>query len=476
MLCPTSAAVLSVFAAIAVVIVAAIKWKYKHWERHGVPYIASTFPGGNTPLLTQEKSVGVIMKDWHDEFKSKGYKYGGTFIFAMPILTIVDLELIKLIMVKDFSNFMDRGLYYNERDDPISGNLLNIEGQRWKTLRNKLSPTFTSGKMKQMFQTLVDCSVPLKDAVTLAARNKQPIDVKDVFIRFTADVIGSCAFGIDCNSFKNEENPFAVYGKQVFEPPLMENLRTLFVFSFPTLSSLLRMRATPPDVSEFFWKLVKDTVTYREKNNFVRNDFLQLLIDLKNDDKSEDKLTLWEIAAQAFIFFLGGYETSSTAGSFCMYELAVNQDVQDKLRKEIEEVLEKHGGKITYEATQEMKYTEQVINGKNRLFNTIFCHKILISIAVSFTEALRKYPPIPGLNRVCLKNYPVPGTDFVIKEGTRISISSLALHHDPEYYPNPEKFDPERFSEENKKNLVPYTFMPFGDGPRICIGNVLLVL
>ena len=87
----------------------------------------------------------------------------------------------------------------------------------------------------------------------------------------------------------------------------------------------------------------------------------------------------------------------------------------------------------------------------------------------SFLETLRKYPPVAMLNRICIKKYQVPGTDVIIEEGTPVLVSVLGLHRDPEYFPDPLEFDPDRFSSDN--NVVPYTYLPFGEGPRNCIGK-----
>jgi cytochrome P450 family 6 len=200
---------------------------------------------------------------------------------------------------------------------------------------------------------------------------------------------------------------------------------------------------------------VKDTVSYRENNNYTRKDFLPLLIDLKNNKLAENEgykhdgntLSIDEIAAQCFVFFIAGFETSSTTMTFAMYELSKHQELQDKVRDEVNAVLAKHGGKISYEAIQDMKYMDQVIN-----------------------EALRKYPPLPLLTRQCVLDYKIPGEDLIIEKGTSIIISILGIHYDKEYYPDPEKFDPERFTEENKKSRHHFAHIPFGEGPRVCIG------
>lgn len=99
-----------------------------------------------------------------------------------------------------------------------------------------------------------------------------------------------------------------------------------------------------------------------------------------------------------------------------------------------------------------------------------FCFKKTNRITSSFSETLRKYPPVLTLTRECEKDYHLPGTNLTIQRGILTLIPVYGIHHDEDYYPNPERFDPERFSEENKKKIPPFAYMPFGEGPRICIG------
>jgi cytochrome P450 family 6 len=91
-------------------------------------------------------------------------------------------------------------------------------------------------------------------------------------------------------------------------------------------------------------------------------------------------------------------------------------------------------------------------------------------------ETLRKYPPLPLLDRICLQDYKVPERDLIIEKNTPVYIALLGLHRDPEYYPDPEHYDPERFTEENKRLQTPYTYLPFGDGPHNCIGDCFISL
>lgn len=131
---------------------------------------------------------------------------------------------------------------------------------------------------------------------------------------------------------------------------------------FRSIARALRITIIDPDVSQFFMNAVRETVEYREKNRVERNDFMNLLIKLKNGQPVEHGLTMEEIAAQAFVFFLAGFETSSTAMSHCLYELAQNPELQEKARADVRETIKKHGS-LSYEAAQDMQYIGNCING-----------------------------------------------------------------------------------------------------------------
>nr|XP_015839996.1 PREDICTED: cytochrome P450 CYP6BK4 isoform X1 [Tribolium castaneum] len=429
---------LAVFLTLVLIIVTYCKWSYQYWERKHLPYLEPQIPFGN---------VGDSIK----EMKHNGWKHGGLYVFTEPNYMVLDLEYVKNIMTKDFQYFVDRSTYYNKKEDPLNAHLLNLGGTKWRNLRTKLTPTFTSGKMKMMFQTLADCQTGLLKRMEKERLTRQPIDIKEVLACFTTEIIGSCAFGLNCKAFEDENSPFRVYGRKVFATSKLQRLKRTIATIFPTLGYLFNISITPKDITNFYLNVVKDTVEYREKNNYNRNDFMQLLIDLKNNKleggTSNGGFTLKEVAAQSFVFFLAGFETSSTLMTFALYELARHQEIQDIVREEINEVLRKHNGNVTYDSINDMKYLSQVID-----------------------ETLRLYPPASLVNRKCIKDYQVPDCDLVIEKGTTVLIPIMGIHYDKDYYPDPEKFDPERFTEENKNARHNYAHIPFGEGPRICIG------
>ncbi|KAL5276677.1 Cyp6a9.2 family protein [Megaselia abdita] len=436
------------FVIIATLSIHYFKRKLSYWEVRGVNHEKPSFPFGNLYGIGKEQSFSELHMRLYKKFKNKA-PFFGMYMFLNKMLVITDLDLLKNIFIKDFNNFTDRGLYHNKKDDPLSANVSTVDGKAWKIMRSKLSPTFTSAKMKFMFPIVQRVGDEFAEVLKGMVAQNSEIEIKELFYRFTTDIIGTCAFGIECNSLKDPEAEFRLHGKKLVDDLNSKILKIVFQQNFPSLARFLKMRFVKKECSDYFMRIVRETVHYREQNNIRMNDFMDLLIDLKNNTNGDNPegLTMDEISAQAFIFILGGFETSASTMGFLFYELAKNQDIQDKLRSHINSVLEDHGGVISYESMKAMTYVEQVT-----------------------MESLRKYPIASEIFRLTKEDYKVPDSNFVIEKGTNILIPVRSIHSDPDIYPNPEIFDPERFSIQEITKRHTQSFLGFGDGPRNCIG------
>lgn len=337
-----------------------------YWKKRGIPYEEPHFLLGNMVGYRTKRGFGDIMADYYRKFKGTG-PFAGIYLGQRTAAVLLDAPTIKQILIKDFSNFTDRGMYYNNKEDPLTGHLFLIDGQKWRSMRNKLSPAFTSGKMKYMYPTILKVADEFMNVLSKRVKECDDLDMRDLLGRFTTNVIGQVAFGIDCNSFNSEQSEFLTMGRKSIEIPRHHPLIMQFIESFPKFSRKLGMRILPEDVHQFFMKTITETVEYREKHNIQCNDFLNILIELKNnvEDKSGlGGMTIEELAAQVFVFFLGGFETSSSTTTYALYELALNQELQDRLRDEINEAYESTSDlQLTYDTIMNLPYLDQVLSG-----------------------------------------------------------------------------------------------------------------
>uniref|UniRef100_A0A336MAD0 CSON014287 protein n=1 Tax=Culicoides sonorensis TaxID=179676 RepID=A0A336MAD0_CULSO len=419
-----------------------VKSKYNYWKDRQIPYIEPIFPTGTIHLKDKPLNNAFINQLYYNKMKGKG-PFCGIFFYIQPAVLALELEFIKKVLIKDFKHFHDRGMYYNEKTDPITGHLFNLEGEKWKMLRSKISPSFSAGKIKQMFPSIVTIGDELVKALNVTLQSDPEIEMKDFIARYGTDVIGTCAFGLNCNSLADPDAPFREMGRRIFGKPRNPRYLQIFLITFKEFGKLLGMKTLRDDVSQFVLDTIKETVEYRNLNQVERHDFMELLIKLKNNGE----ITLNELAAQCYVFYIGGFETSSTTISYALFELAQNEELQNKVRAHINEIMARHNGILSYECLSDMTYVEQCIQ-----------------------ESLRKYPPVPHLIREVTQDYPVEHYNCVLKKGTLLHVPVYAIQHDPEYYPNPEEFNPDRFNSDETLKRDPITFIPFGEGPRICPG------
>lgn len=346
-----------------------LKKKFAYFEDRGMPYIKPSWLLGNLGGVGSTVHIVDLVRKVYDNARDKDV-ITGFFTAFNPTLIVTDLELVKQIMVKEFNNFTDRGMFVNEEEEPLTGHLFAMKGEKWRFLRNRLSPVFTSGKIKSMYHTISDKGENLIKAIELASKSGS-IDVKNMSNRFTVDVVSSVAFGMEANTLNNEHPEILQIMRQVSGEEAPPMIVFFLLFAFPNVAKFLKIRQFRAPVTKFFNDVVGGNILNREKNGIVRNDFVNMLVQLKTKGYVEGevstvearKLTLDECVAQGFVFFLAGSDTTSVAISYAITELALNPEIQERLRKEIHEVSTAEKGKLTYDNIHEMTYLNQVVNG-----------------------------------------------------------------------------------------------------------------
>ncbi|XP_011150785.1 cytochrome P450 9e2-like [Harpegnathos saltator] len=436
-------------------VIAFVYHQQTYWKKRNVPYI-HTIPSMKISLRALLRHIDFTEYNQFIYNYVSDAKYIGLMSLNTPLVLLRDPELIKDVMVKDFEHFPDHKSILSEEVEPLfSRNVVALRGNRWKEMRNTLSPSFTASKMKIMFELVSKCSCEFAEYLADHPELCSSIDTKEAFRRYTTDVIATSAFGISVNSMKDRDNEFFIRG---IEATTFSGFKMMLKFIFirvcPRLTKMLGISVFSSVTSQFFKRIVAEAIRVRDEQGIVRPDMIHLLMQAR-DKKGPNvhEVTLDDIVAQAFIFFLAGFDTSATLMCFLAHELAVHRDIQDRLWEEVEKHFAEGNGEITYEAMSKMVYMDMVVS-----------------------EALRKYPPAAFIDRLCVKKYELPPAkagykNVVIEPDFMMLMPVYALHHDSKYFSNPSKFDPERFSDENKDNIVPYTYMPFGHGPRKCIGN-----
>ncbi|KAG8293454.1 hypothetical protein J6590_016413 [Homalodisca vitripennis] len=449
---------------------------FNYWKKKGVPYVKPTIIFGNLKeQFFLQRHLFYVIQDIYNNFN--GARFGGYFESRTPVLMICDPALVERILIKDFLYFQNRDFAVDVKQDPLSETLFGLKGRTWRNLRNKLTPTFTTGKLKGMVEQICNSGDDLMNEIEKSTEQKKPVDAKKLGIGFTIDVIASCAFGLQFKLDTPEGKQFRKMMDSISNPSTLQTFRLIFVFFFKRLAKLLGLRQVPQHINDYIIGLVKQTMQFREKNNIQRADFMQLMMSIK-DQTTEGQDINWKhelteddeylnqmdyssgngkletglrgmtdecIAAQSFVFLTAGSDPTANTITFVLYELAFNPLVQKQLQQEIDLVLQKYGGKMSYESMKDMAYLDLVIQETNR-----------------------KYSLAGFMRRMCSIPYQIPGTDVVIEKGTKIVIPMHAIHNDPYIYPEPEKFIPERFEGNNHRSNGG-KYLPFGDGPRICI-------
>ncbi|XP_075984016.1 cytochrome P450 6B5-like [Anticarsia gemmatalis] len=436
---------------------------FDYWEKKNVPY-AKPLPvlGNYARTILLQEFVGELLHKLCQRFPKQ--PYFGAYYGTEPTLVVQDPELLKLILTKDFYYFNGRETSDYSGKEVITKNIFFASGDKWKIVRQNLTPLFTSAKMKNMFYLIEKCARVLEDMLDQEVTMNDVIEARKTCSRFTMDCICSCAFGVESNTMTSpENNPFATMASVIYQSTNYRGFLIIFKAIWPKIFYALGLKCFPSAIDEFFSRLLKGVFESRNYKSTSRNDFVDLVLNLKLEDvitsdslknvktglnevvelKVDDDL----LVAQCVVFFAAGFETSATTLSFTLYELAKNPEAQKRAAEEVDEFLRRHKNKLSYECVYELPYLEACLN-----------------------ETMRLYPVLGTITREVMEDYTLP-TGLHLDKGVRVHVPVYHLHHNPDFFPEPEVYKPERFLPENKDKIIPYSFLPYGEGPRICIGK-----
>ncbi|EFN80113.1 Probable cytochrome P450 28d1 [Harpegnathos saltator] len=382
--------------------------------------------------------------------ENKDFSMVGFYDFLSPALMIIEPGLVKTVLQTNFASFQENHMKVDPKLDPLAvQNPFFLTGEKWMTGRKRLTYAFSSMRLKILLESVKLVCAGFESFLEkkLGKSVKAELELKNLFSKYTAQVVASAGFGVDGLCFEEQESKssFRNITKDIFKPSTRSSFVVTLMLLCPPLYKIFGMSFIPKHADRFFRELVADLMEKRRTENVTRNDFLQLMVELERVEN--DKLDIEVLAGHAISFVIDGYETSSSVLSFLGFQLATHSEVQEKLREEIMSVLSRYN---------EMTYMDQVINESQRI------------------TAMQQV-----MSKVCTTKCELKGSDGLVcsvEPGTLVIIPAQSLHKDPRYWDNPEVFNPERFSADGKQNIERFAYLPFGEWPRICIGMRMALL
>lgn len=443
-----------------------LHWIYEnqnYFKKRNVKYLKSTpLLGALKDLILSKSSLlDNIVKNYNTPHL-KREPYYGMFILHKTVIAINDPELVKRILITDFQSFNSR-MAESGMHDPIGYyHPFMCSYATWKKIRQNLSKFFTAAKFKSAFHLLEKSGEDLQEYINEQIVNDRvEFPIKYITELFFVGVFTSMALGIESKSFKKSENEFHKVAISMWEKSFKRSLDLGSFMIFPEIVKILKPTIMGKYADNFFYTVGSKIIEEREKSGQKRNDLIDILIGMKKDIEPEapghtiDHILISQMAT----FLQAGFETTSTTMAFAFYELSKNQQIQNRLRKEIQEALVENNGKLSYETLtfpSKMPYLHMVLN-----------------------ETLRLYHSVPVLERKCTnpEGYSLePFGTFHIPYGMSIFVPIFAIARDEKYFPEPLKFDPERFRAENIHKIPSCSNIPFGAGPHNCVGQKLALI
>ncbi|WP_040911305.1 cytochrome P450 [Leptospira broomii] len=377
-----------------------------------------------------------LSRDTIGFFRMLHAKYGKTVRFGIRkivIHLITQPEDIKRVLQENSQNY-HKGVFYKELGRILGRGLLNSEGEFWKKQRKLIQPAFHRQRIAEFVEVMANET----DKMLETWKPKSSIDVSKEMMHLTFAIVGRTLFKTEVTSYANRIESALTIAleittkriKKLIPPP----------FNWPTPGNIKLKKA----VQEMH-SVVEELIEERKKT--PSNDIISMLLEVK-DEETGERMSETQVRDEAITLLLAGHETTANALSWAFYLLTQNPDAYEKIRQESINVLRDRNP--TLEDVQNLTYTRKVLD-----------------------ETLRLYPPAWVIERRSMGWDTLGGYD--VPPGTNVSICIFNLHRNPDFWEDPDKFDPDRFDEERSKDRPKNAYIPFGGGPRVCIGNIFAI-
>ncbi|MEO1257733.1 MAG: cytochrome P450 [Bacteroidota bacterium] len=384
------------------------------------------FPGADFIRNPYKFSIGKA-RDFGDFFRVP-------FFFRKVFFT-TNLEVIKHVLQVNQKNYV-KSVAYRNLKMALGNGLVTSEGEDWRRNRRLAQPAFYKTQLEGLYNAMT--GVAERYCVQLGERIKEngTVEISTEMMSVTADIVLKALF--------SSENPAAIsemYRIMVHSQEYIVE-RTIAPYKTPFSYINGKHRQFKKDMEWFNGHLYR-LIEERRKDSQPTNDLLSMLLHARYEDTGEP-MGNQQLRDEAITLFAAGHETSSNGLSWILYLLSQHPVVMEKLRAEVDQVLD--GKTPSFADLRNLTYTMQVIN-----------------------EGMRLYPPAFAIGREPLADDEILGVR--IPKGSVVFLSICGVHRDPAYWEQPDAFYPEHFSAEKEKKRPRMAFMPFGAGPRMCIGN-----
>ncbi|XP_025160850.1 cytochrome P450 4C1 isoform X2 [Harpegnathos saltator] len=362
-----------------------------------------------------------------------------------------------------------KGYEYKLLHPWLGDGLVISQGAKWHKRRKILTPAFHFSVLKEFVKTFIEEG----NRVVKSFNPAEESIIEDVMLftsHHTLNAICETSMGIFLNdSDQSQQYRQTIHhmGKFIIERLVKPWLFNDTIFNLTSLSTIQSKYLNI--LHSFTEKIIANRKRYHEEtggrylkyfenNTETENEEVigmkekrMAMLDILLAESRNGNLTDSDIREEIDTFVFEGHDTVATSLCFSLLLLAEHKDIQDRVRKEINEVMQENNRKLTMNALQNLPYLERCLK-----------------------ESLRLYPSVPVISRICTTDLKLQS--YTIPKGTTMHLFIYALHHDPNFWPNPKVFDPDRFLPENIQKRHPYSYLPFSAGLRNCIGQRFAML